>query len=370
MKKHLLSTSVIALGVAAAAPAAAQDWNLDWGGYMNQHVAYADVSGVATVGRDDDGVGFVSNAEIHFTPSVTLDNGLTFGVNVQLEADNQSGQSYIDETYMTISGDQLGKIIVGSENSAGYLSMIGAPGVTSMYINSPSISGFIPLSLGGNWNFRQAGISTYTEVGGNNDVDRITYFTPNFNGFKFGVSYANNNGGNAVGSHNNSAAASLNDIFDIGMSYSGSFGGADVSFGARWGTADATAVGAGDVETWGVGARVGFSGFTIGGSYTDNDNDNGLAGVGFDQSGWSFGGTYDAPGPWAFELLTYQGEWDNTGGAGLDSDYQAYRAGASRDLGPGVDWDIYVVYAERDHDDTVGTDVKGTVIGTAINLSF
>ena len=82
MKKHLLSTSAIALGLVAA-PASAQEWNLDWGGYMNQHVAFADVSGTAVAAAgaafDGDGVGFHSNSEIHFTPSVTLDNGLTFG---------------------------------------------------------------------------------------------------------------------------------------------------------------------------------------------------------------------------------------------------------------------------------------------------
>ena len=132
MKKQLLCTSAIALGVAAAAPASAQSWDLDWGGYMNQHIAYADTSGLlngSLAGQtDNDGIGFLSNAEIIFSPSITLDNGLTFGVNVQMEADNGGGGiDGIDEVYMTISGDQLGKFIIGSENSAGYTSMVGAP---------------------------------------------------------------------------------------------------------------------------------------------------------------------------------------------------------------------------------------------------
>ncbi|MDZ7708716.1 MAG: hypothetical protein U5K36_00320 [Roseovarius sp.] len=45
MNKHLLSTSAIALGVAMAAPAAAQEWNMDWGGFANTHVGIVDVSG-------------------------------------------------------------------------------------------------------------------------------------------------------------------------------------------------------------------------------------------------------------------------------------------------------------------------------------
>lgn len=379
MKKHLLSTSAIALGLVAA-PASAQEWNLDWGGYMNQHVAFADVSGTAAAGIDYDGVGFHSNSEIFFTPSVTLDNGLTFGINVQLEAENQGTavnaagtagtNSYIDETYMIISGDTLGRIEIGSENSAGYKSMVGAPSVTSMAINSPSISAFIPLSNVLPWNFRQAGISAWTEVGGNNDVDRISYYTPDFNGLTVGISYARNNGGNAVGSHNNSVvgSATLEDIFDIGVNYSQTFGTTSVSLAARYGSAEAIAPAGYDPETWGIGAQVGFGDFTVGAHYAENDN--AASGAAGDQSGWSFGGTYDAPGAWAFEALTFQGEFDMTGTGAADEEYTAYKIGASRDMGPGVDWDIYAIYAEADDKGTAGTDLKGTVIGTAINLSF
>jgi len=376
LKKHLLSTSAIALGVAVAAPASAQEWNLDWGGYMNQFVVFTDTSGLLSgtgPGQtDNDGIGFLSNAEIIFSPSITLDNGLTFGVNVQLEADNQASPTYIDETYMTISGDSLGQIIIGSENSAGYKSMVAAPGVTSMYINSPSISSFIPLSgsTGGPLPgiFRGAAVSAYTEVGRNNDVDRITYFTPSFNGLTLGVSYARNNGGNAVAGHNNNNAAALTDIFDLGVNYSQTFGTTSVSLGARYGTADTTAVAVGDASTWGVGAQIGFGDFTVGGSYAENDN--GVVGGATDQEGYSFGVTYDAPGPWAFEALAYMGESKGTGTGGLNEDYNAYRIGASRDLGPGVSWDIFAVAAEADDKGTVGTDIEGTLVGTGINLSF
>lgn len=394
MKKHLLSTSAIALGLVAA-PASAQEWNLDWGGYMNQHVAFADVSGTQSAGIDYDGVGFHSNSEIHFTPSVTLDNGLTFGINVQFEAENGGGGADgIDETYMIISGDTLGRIEIGSENSAGYKSMVGAPTVTSMAINSPSISAFIPLSNVLPWNFRQAGVSAYTEVAGNNDVDRISYYTPDFNGLTVGISYARNNGGNAVGSHNDNTL-NVDDIFDIGVNYSQTFGTTSVSLAARYGTGEAPAMvvatpagigadgiaGTGDdtaavlaantrsdPETWGVGAQIGFGDFTVGAHYAENDN-GGAAGAG-DQEGWSFGGTYDAPGAWSFEALTFQGEFKGTGRTGADEEYTAYKIGASRDMGPGVDWDIYAVYAEADDKSDAGTELKGTVIGTAINLSF
>jgi hypothetical protein len=380
LKKQLLCTSAIALGVAAAAPASAQDWNLDWGGFYSQHIAFGDLGGTigSAAGADWDGEGIdlLQSAEIIFTPSVTLDNGLTFGVNIQMEG--QNGMN-IDESFMSVSSDTFGRLDIGSENSAGYKSMVGAPGVTSMYINSPSISAFVPFSAVLPANFRQAALSSYTEVAGNNDVPRISYYTPSFNGLTIGVSFAPESSANASNTYGqNQNLDVISDIFDIGVNYSQSFGATDITLAGRWGTGSApdfvttgggTAANiASDPETWGIGFNVGFNGITVGGSWTENDN--GAIGGEGDQEGWSFGATYDAAGPWSFEALTYQGEYSQTGTGGADETYEAYRIGASRDLGPGVDWDIYVAMVEADDEGTAGTDLDGTIIGTAINLSF
>jgi predicted porin len=382
LKKQLLCTSAIALGCAIAAPASAQEWNMDWGGFVNTHVGYADVSGTANVGQDFDGVNIFVNREIHFTPSVTLDNGLTFGVNVQLEADNSSAPSaYVDESFMTVSSDTMGQIIIGNENSAGYLAMgsVYTPGVSSMAINSMSISGFIPLTGSAGTSFRRAGMSSLTEVGGNNDTTRITYFTPSFNGFTVGVSYAPNGTINAAnnGSFDRNVTA-LTDVFDIGAKYSQSFNGVDVGVAGRYGTGDSNVVGVSDPETWAVGATIGVAGFTFGGTYAENDNGGNndtttpaLRGIGgSDSSGWSLGATYDIAGPWTVGLDTYQGESKSGPGAKKDK-YEAYKLGASRSLGAGVSWDVYAIYANsknRELGTSVGSDA--TIIATAINLSF
>lgn len=371
MKKHLLSTSAIALGVAAAAPASAQEWNLDWGGFMSQHVAWVDASGSALApGADYDGVDTHNNSEIIFSPSITLDNGLTFGVNIQMEGNNNGGGATgIDESYMTISGDTLGRIEIGNENSAGYKSMVAAPGVTSMYINSPSISTFLPNTAAGlGFGFRGAMASAYTEVGRNNDVNRISYYTPDFNGLTLGISYASRGNVNAGNTFSVNKNAVLSDIFDIGAYYSQTFGTTSVTIGARYGTGDTPVAANSDPEIWAIGAQVGFADFTVGGHFAQDDN--GAPNGAGDQESWSFGATYDAPGAWSFEALYFHGENDNGLPAAGTNDYDAYRIGASRDLGPGVDWDIYAIQAEIDTPGVAGTDVEATIIGTAINLSF
>ncbi|MFD1157254.1 porin [Roseovarius aestuarii] len=376
MKKQLLSTSAIALGVAAAAPASAQSWDLDWGGFINSHVAIVDHSaGAATAGSDFDGLKQFSTGEIIFSPSITLDNGLTFGANVQFEAQNNVGgaANNVDESYIEIKSDTFGRVVLGAENSAGYLLSTGASAVSSLFINSPSISAFLPLSGVVPFNFRQAGISSFTEVAGNNDVNRISYFTPNFNGLVVGFSYAPNNNGNASqgfapGQIANNTTATLEDIWDIGVNYSGNLGAASVTASARYGEGSGVAAGAPDADVWAVGLNVGIGDFGFGASYAENDNGNGAFGV--DQDGWSLGVTYDAPGPWSFGFETYQGNYDNSGTLGADEEYEAYAIAASRDLGPGVDWDIYLVYAEASDNGNAANDDDGTVFGTAINLSF
>ncbi|QFT93652.1 hypothetical protein FIU86_12430 [Roseovarius sp. THAF9] len=371
MKKQLLCTSAIALGVAAA-PASAQDWNLDWGGFFQQHIAYTDVStGTAfAAGTDFDGIQMFTNAEIIFTPNITLDNGMTFGINVQMEALNSGGGTDgIDEAYMSISSDTFGRIDAGFENSAGYKMMVGAPQVGSMAINSPSASAFIPFDPGHSAGFRQAGVSSYTEVAGNNDVARITYYTPSFSGFTAGISYAPQANFGPLGNAANNAPVNRNigvtDIFDLGVNYSQSFGTTDITLAARWGTGDAQAVGVSDPETWGVGFQVGFSGFTFGASYAENNNDVTIG----DEEGYSVGVAYDAPGPWTFGLEAYFGEADTPGAPALTDDYEYYKLAANRDLGPGVSWTSYLLVGETT-DASAGTDVDGTAIGTAINLSF
>jgi len=382
VKYHLLSTSALALGAVLAHPAAAQEWNLDWGGFYNQHVAFGDISVGPVLGPsatfapgadpEGDGLDLHGDAEIIFTPNITLDNGLTFGATVQLEA-LQSGTE-IDETFITISGDNFGRLDVGAENSAGYKSMVAAPIVTTAWINSPSTSSFIPFTgTGTALAFRQAALSTYAEVLGNNDVQRITYYTPDFNGLTVGLSYAPTGAVNAANSFSVNKNAVLSDIWDIGVNYSQSLGkSADITLSARYGEGDAP-IGLSDPDAWGVGFQVGFSNFTVGGSYNENDNGAaaGAAGANVgDQEGWSFGATYDAAGPWAFEALTYQGTADDWSVFGADLEREAYRIGANRDLGPGVSWDVYVIYEERDDEATPGVDVEGTLLGTAINLGF
>ena len=234
MKKVLLGTSALAL-VGAASTANAAEWDVKVGGYMEQHVAYAssDVDGFS--GDDFDGVDVKQDAEIHFKPSITLDNGLKIGVDIQLEGNTNGDQ--IDESFLFIKGS-FGEILLGNENSARYKMGYGAPDVSFVGVNSPSTTAFVPFSgavsndnngdgdtadAGETLNvgddiFRGTLGSTFLENGRNNDAARITYFTPRFAGFQLGVSYARDGNDDSNGQVNLNQNT-LNNIFDIGANY-------------------------------------------------------------------------------------------------------------------------------------------------------
>ena len=514
MKRTTLRTSAIALGVAAAMPATAQEWNLKWSGFMEQHFAFGStdtkttvsvndlsysfdgeqtrsgedvkykgtVHFVATAGdapsgaveilstapsaidwkqtgdtpanfptavfqtaanarRGDDGnqdtfyvvvgpttydaEGVASNtglygilhtkadevskavdmsgasqrrnSEVHFKPSVTLENGLTFGAVIELEGDNDHG---VDRSYMNISSDSLGKITLGSHPSMGYGMMWGAvaPNV-GLSINSGAHTNFIPVKADG------AAYSSANEVGGNWEVMRVSYMTPSLGGLTVGVSYAASSKaaveGNAIdkngvaikdgvegGNKSNHSGflkakekkGDLSDIMDIGASFTQSMGEMNFTLAARYGTAQLEGYDKKPRET-AVGATVSFGAFTVGGAYADSQRP-----AGKDSEGWSLGASY-AMDAWTFGIETYQGEYDN------GDDHSASKIAARRNLGPGVVWDIYAVTAESTTTDaslTVGDSAltlanpakgtkldstgtskgSGTIFGTSINLNF
>lgn len=363
MKKILLGTSAVALAGASATGAEAATWDLDWGGYFEASVGYASVDADDS-DEDYDGVDVLTDEEIIFTPSITLDNGLTFGVDIQLEGKTNGDQ--IDESFAFVKGS-FGQVLIGSENSAGYKMTYGAPDVTWVGINSGSLSNFIPFSGGGRGAdiFRGTLGSSFVEVGRNNDAERITYFTPRFAGFQLGVSYARDGLQDSSAAVDIDADGTLHHIFDVGANYVNSFGAFDIAVSGRYGQAELEGSDD-DPFVYAVGLNVGYAGFTVGGSYAESDDSGVQDGEFFD-----VGVSYET-GPWGFSFTYSKGEnVDNDDGANgfRDEELDQYIAGASYKLGPGVTAGVYAGYADFEGAGGAG-DIDGFVIGTGFKLAF
>ena len=137
MKRTTLRTSAIALGVAAALPATAQEWNLGWGGFVHQHVAFGNndvkvkpvevknlhykVSGDHN-GRDDEGdyeitVKFAAaNSDWSFQAAVgnnqINDDGEVF--LVPTEAARTALRNFLDLPDTSEANDQIKKVYIES----------------------------------------------------------------------------------------------------------------------------------------------------------------------------------------------------------------------------------------------------------------
>ena len=389
MKNTLYCTTALAMtglaGAASAAEVSAGAVNMGFSGYYNQIVAIGSVdTGASLAGTDFDGLDLYTNAEIWFKPSVTLDNGIKIGVDVQLEAGSNTNADQIDEAYMTISGD-FGKFIIGSENSVGYKMTVAAPDVSAIFAHSSSLTGFVPFSGSingvnvGSDLFRGTLGTTYLENSRNNDAARISYFSPRFAGLQLGISYARDSGQASAVVNNNSVTT---DIVDIAANYSGSFGGVDVDASARWGTASAPG-GLEDPEVWGAGLNLGFNGFTIGGSFAEQDG-TGTGGLATDlnQDGHSYDiGIGYSSGPMSYSLTFFSGEnIDNENAAALGGGAKeeletiilatSYKVNSNFKVGAFIANTDFTEVASDGNGAAGLDDVEGTVLGVSASFSF
>jgi outer membrane protein OmpU len=430
MKSTLLCTTALAMtGIAGAANAAevsAGAVNMGFSGFYTTGLAYASVDTGANIealypgGTDYDGVDIYTNAEIHFKPSITLDNGIKIGIDVELEADSIARKEFdrIDEAYMSISGD-FGQVLIGSENSVGYKMAVAAPDVSHIYAQSSTLTAYVPyagriiapngrtqatftasatvtpsgsitntvtnintsaasssVEVGDDL-FRGTLGATYIENNRNNDAMRLSYFSPHFGGLQLGISYARDSDeGNGPVDNN----TTITDIVDIAAKYSGSFSGVDFDGSARYGIASAPG-GADDPEVWGGGLSLGFSGFSFGGSYAEQEGTSKRDGSAYDV------GIGYANGPMSYSLTYFKGknidnQHVNDDGEGILNGAWAYEEletimlAAKYKVNSNFSVGAFIAdtqFEEDFADDGVadgGDNVGGTVLGVTASFSF
>ncbi|MGO1118516.1 porin [Rhodovibrionaceae bacterium A322] len=371
VKKTLLASSALAAVGLVGGPAFAEDGkiSLSVGGYYQNFLSFVsqdnDAAGLNANGQlnDYNPINVRHEGEIHFKGTTTLDNGLQVGFDAQLEAITQSDQ--MDETYMWFSGN-WGRAVLGSENSAPYLMSYSAPSA-GLGLNSPNFFIFSTTN--------SAPTSGFLNIP--SDANKITYFTPRMAGFQLGASYTPNidnrsgdrqtfglNTDNNVGAHDK--------VISIGGNFVQSFDAADIAISAGYEQAALQANSAAspslfdDISAWSVGASVGFSGFTIGGSYANADIE-GFGAGNKKQIFYDVGLQYGS-GPWKASLTYARGENEFTAG-GSEDKRDMFELGASYKLSPGI---TVVGSGQYMKEETAGssTDIKGWGLALGTKLSF
>ncbi|MBO6824936.1 MAG: porin [Sneathiella sp.] len=351
MKKVILGTTalVAASALTAGSASAAEKIKLDVGGYLQTSFVVADYD----TDNDQLPTDLRHEGEVHFTGETTLDNGLTFGVNIQLEAYTASDQ--IDETFIYVEGN-FGRINVGSENSADYLMHYGSPApVPAWTLNDP--------------NAEAGGFETPATVSKQvSDADKITYFTPRFSGFQFGVSYTPDGDKETTSGTVYAPIAvegTADEAYSLGANYTGDFDG--VSLAASLGYQLLTRSGAlEDTDEISAGVTVGLAGFEVGAAYKFTDNEDGANDD--ERQDWNIGVTY-GQGPWKVGVQ-YAGINRDGDTANYDGDLAAFVVGGQYILGPGVTAFGGVQYwdGEDGLEGSEGEDATIFFVGTALSF--
>ena len=376
MKKILLgTTAIVAAGLIASASSAiaAEKLKLQVGGYMEQWFGYVNQDDAP--GQDFSGLDVKSDSEIQFHGSTTLDNGISVGVNVQLEA-NSNSFDQIDESYLIVKG-AFGEINLGSENSAMY-KMHYAPADFGIGLNTGDQTGWVSPTTNAAGNsiteggyFRAPYGSTYVEPVRANDSEKITYYTPRVEGFQFGLSYAPETGQDNIASPNRDTANT--DLVMAGANFKRTFGSASVRASLGYGTVlDGVAGTNTEPSAFNAGIGLGFGGFGAGISYSSYD-DSGTN----DGSGLNAGINYST-GPWGVSLGYFHGERDGERTAGVltgDAEQDTFMLSAKYAIGPGVTAKGSIAHSKFKSEDTglAGTEsaeIEATYFVVGMAVSF
>jgi outer membrane protein OmpU len=403
--KNVLLAGTALLGLALYAAPASAELKLDLGGYMRGYAVYADSDEPAGISERD--FEFRRDTEIHVSGETTLDNGLTIGFHNEIQVELNDLE---DESYAYFSGG-WGRVNFGSEDGAAYLLQVAAPSADSnvdglrTYIQgfnnfTAPVAAFNGFGQDAASSIPGGGQAPVTTGPGSlnaldydhadfRQTDRLTYLTPKFNGFQAGVSYAPNEG-QQLGIFGTSAddtpavgaVADYEDLWEVAARWDGEFYGFGTSIGAGYSTADIEAADAaavaGDiadgVDTWNVGASVGFNSFTIGAAYITSETENfdGAGGTAdSEKDTWVVGAAWDN-GPYHVGASYLEQEFDRGGIAAISDNLEATRAtiGGGYTFGPGMTFRGAVAFGEFEENIAGGTanDFTQVTLGTDIQF--
>ena len=362
-------------------------------------------TGTGLYGRNN--VAFRQEVRVNFTGSTTLDNGITVGVLVGINAGGgnnitSNSTTRTNRAYMDISG-KFGQIRFGDANSAFQSMCVGDPGnVTANFgLNSPNetfsnagrgvnngaLRTFMPTTISG------AG----TCFGLETRSTKLIYFSPTFGGFNFAVSFAPDHVRSAGGSGGNGgtfgvgnptfSGAAFHDFLSAGVNFNHDFGGVTLSAGVsgEWALAGKTANNdsANNLpdkpQMYQAGFQVGFGGgWAVGasGQYVVHylgagyNNNLGAATSADDAYMITAGGSYTVDAiSVGLEGLYNNYSTSNTNG---HLRYEGVSLNAAYALGPGISLEGQVAWTRSSSNFTVNDNLNVNAyefdIGTAVNF--
>jgi outer membrane protein OmpU len=360
MKKVLLgTTALLGAGLVASPAFAADGIKLGVGGFFKTaYMVNFDDDSEGEPGNERNTDGVFSDAEIHFTGSTVLDNGLEVGARVELEGEDDTSPDgdgdQIDEAWIYFSGG-FGELRMGSDDDALANACIVPPGGTGNF------SAFSPNQWGAN---TVTSNSVCSGVDDRGDAQKFVYISPSFAGFQFTGSYTPNGGderhGDGVGAHlgmpaNVDGESRHNVSAYLSYAFEGDGWGLTAGAGASFEGHVEQAPGPDrdEQEFYQAGLNLTFGNFSVGGVFEffndllDQGDDNvetwvAGAGIAYSMDAWTVGAQYS------------HGDSENDGANGGESTQDRIVLTGNYAMGPGINIDAEVGYT------WVGVDEDGT----------
>ncbi|MDE3016809.1 MAG: porin [Pseudomonadota bacterium] len=426
MKKLLLGTTTL-IGAASllAGAAFADSPKVTVGGYANFEAGYTNDNLDTHTTVHPDGANqrpqaFRNDTQINFKIDGKSDSGLGYGGEVDLLADTSTDVQRrgfnASKTFIYTDGDwgrfELGTN-VGADSAlavnAGTIARAtgGINGDWSYFANAANqylAAAELPLQYGvtgvnSHVGYVTAGGAAASSEGNQlgdhqeENLSKVTYYTPRFAGFQLGVSYlpdqTNTGQGSATpavpnpfGPNRTTGNDGLSaNIFTGGVNYDNKFGdvGTTLAVTGEWGHAqDSTYE---NLAAWEAGGKLAYMGFSLAGSYGSWGSSNQLKADHANNSHyWDVGGAYEY-GPFATSLTYLNSQFscgtaiDAAGGANGDcaaagtNKFQNTSLGVDYKLAPGLTPYAEVSYYNENAPGTA-TDNKGYVgiVGTQLNF--
>ncbi|MDG2481620.1 MAG: porin [Alphaproteobacteria bacterium] len=403
MKKLLLgTTALVSAGFVAQNAQAADPIELSIGGYHNWAFFFADNDSNPATGTLPAEPGFglgdhdlKFSGEVQLRGSTVLDNGLEVGVRIEIEGETQGDQ--MDENYAWIEGS-FGTFRFGNDDPASaqmataapYLNYVFGANSATVFVNG--MSQYFARSGAANNTLRSrfsAGAYATFATFPNQSFDdaQLIYFSPVFNGFQFGVSYAPNNTEALpaatyllpvkAGTASTSPAFTHGQVYSVAGRYDGSVGDVGVTVAAGWMRMEDKAVNNAPLastssEAVDVGLVLYFGNWGVGGSYLSTDDWHNVAGT--DTEAYDLGIAYWSDGAWSAGVYWLHQEIDYTAGnlvagANITDEIDQYRLMGQYDLGPGVSVTGALGFDQFD-DGVINRTYDTTMVGVGMMIGF
>lgn len=213
-----------------------------------------------------------------FRPLITAtgkaDNGMEYGGRLRLLAENANRTVSSDRAFIFVKGG-FGVFHLGQENGPSDDSGIIAPSDWG----TGGVDGSFPAWLGNNGSNAPINIGNIRALISGNAATRASYWTPEFGGFKVGISYQPDSESNNTDiNRRKTTAASANrtgayhDVYEVGGTFANSFGGVTINaslfyLGGKAKGSSTSAATFDDLSSTHAGLTLAYGGLKVGGSY-------------------------------------------------------------------------------------------------------